>query len=417
MNKKNRYYATMKILLLTNEYPPHIYGGAGVHVEHLSRELAKLEENQLQVLSFGDQNTHDPGITISGIAPSAELPPNGLKRGKLLDALYRNIVMTGFAESADIIHCHTWYSHLAGCLLKQILGAPLVVTTHSLEPHRPWKREQLGDSYNATCWLEKTALANADGIIAVSKAMKKDARDLFGVAPDRVEVIYNGIDADRFRKIDDPETLRQYGVDPEKPYVLFVGRITRQKGILHLVSALPYLEEGIQVVLCAGAPDTPSIGREMKEAVEAARSKTGNSIIWIPEMVPIPKLIALYSHASLFVCPSVYEPFGIINLEAMACHTPVAAAAVGGIPEVVVNGETGLQVPFEPVGDGSSEPKHPEAYSRDLAAAVNTLMGSPERRIEMGKAARRRVEALFSWKSIAEQTQAYYRKLAAAGPS
>ncbi len=401
----------MKILLLTNEYPPHIYGGAGVHVEHLSRELAEIDQNQLQVLSFGDQKIHDPAMSISGIAPSMELSSNGLKRGKLLDTLYRNIVMTGKVESADVIHCHTWYSHLAGCLLKQVLGIPLVVTTHSLEPHRPWKKEQLGDSYNASCWLEKTALTNADGIIAVSKAMKKDTQDLFGVAPDRVEVIYNGIDADRFKKIEDADTLKRYGVDPEKPYVLFVGRITRQKGILHLVNALPYLEEGIQVVLCAGAPDTPEIGREMKQAVEAARSKTKNDILWIEEMVPVPQLIALYSHAALFVCPSVYEPFGIINLEAMACHTPVVAAAVGGIPEVVVHGETGLQVPFQPTGNGSSEPQHPDTYSRDLAAAINTLMASPDQRTQMGEASRRRVEALFSWKSIAEQTQAYYRKL------
>lgn len=403
----------MNILLLTNEYPPHIYGGAGVHVEHLSRELAALSdgEHAIEVLSFGDQRQDDAGMRVTGVPGAAGLSALGLPRARLADALYRNVVMAGSAGAADVIHCHTWYTHLAGCLLREILGAPLVLTTHSLEPHRPWKREQLGDSYGATCWLEKTAMANADGIIAVSKAMKTDVQSLYGVDPDRVRVIYNGIDADRFRKIEAPEVLRSHGIDPDVPFILFVGRITRQKGILHLVEALPRLDPGVQVVLCAGAPDTAAIGEEMKAAVVRARENTPNPVIWIDEMVPIPKLIALYSHAALFVCPSVYEPFGIINLEAMACRTPVVAAAVGGIREVVVHEETGLLVPFESVGPENADPRDPDRYARDLAAAVNRLMADPEKRNAMGQAARERVEAMFSWAGIARQTLDYYREL------
>ncbi len=401
----------MKILLLTNEYPPHIYGGAGVHVEHLSREMAALDGTELQVLSFGDQDIRDTGMSVTGIGRSDELASHELRYGKLLDTLYRNLVMTGSVEKADVIHCHTWYSHFAGCLLRQILGIPLAVTTHSLEPHRPWKREQLGDSYNATCWLERTALTSADGVIAVSRAMRQDTQDLYGVPADRIRVIYNGIDTDRFRKIEEPEVLRSYNIDPETPYVLFVGRITRQKGIIHLVDALADLDEGIQVVLCAGAPDTADIGEEMKQKVETARSRTRNRILWIPEMVPVPELVAIYSHASLFVCPSVYEPFGIINLEAMACHTPVVGAAVGGIREVVVPEETGLLVPFAAAGPDNPEPENPEKYAGDLAAAINTLMSSPEKRKQMGTASRKRVEELFSWKQITRQTVDYYKHL------
>jgi alpha-maltose-1-phosphate synthase len=403
----------MNILLLTNEYPPRIYGGAGVHVEHLSREMAALSggDAAIQVLSFGDQNETDGAIQVRGIPGSSELFGLGLPRSKLADALYRNVVMAGSAGPADVIHCHTWYSHLAGCLLREILGAPMVLTTHSLEPHRPWKREQLGDSYAATCWIEKTAMATADGIIAVSKAMKTDVQTLYGTDPDRIRVIYNGIDADRFRKIEEPDIIRSYGIDPDTPFILFVGRITRQKGILHLVNALPHLDPGIQVVLCAGAPDTPAIGEEMEAAVTRSREKTPNPVIWIDEMVPIPNLIALYSHAALFVCPSVYEPFGIINLEAMACRTPVAAAAVGGIREVVVHEETGLLVSFDPVGNGNADPLNPDKYARDLAAAVNRLMADPDRRRAMGWAARSRVEERFSWKSIARQTLDCYADL------
>jgi starch synthase len=286
-----------------------------------------------------------------------------------------------------------------------------VLTTHSLEPHRPWKVEQLGSAYDVTTWIEKTAYQNADGVIAVSQAMRADVRELYGVADERIRVIHNGIDPDEYRPRDDPETLRALGVDPDVPFVLFVGRITRQKGILHLVRAIRYLRPGLQVVLCAGAPDTPGIGAEMEALVEDARRDAADPIVWIAEMLPKEQTIALYSHAAVFVCPSVYEPFGIINLEAMACETPVVASAVGGIPEIVVPGETGTLVAFEPEGGGSVEPRDPDGFSRALAAAVNELMDAPDRRAAMGRAARERVLAHFSWRAIAAQTLDFYREL------
>jgi glycogen synthase len=319
--------------------------------------------------------------------------------------------MASRAADADIVHCHTWYTYLAGCLLKQFQDIPMVITVHSLEPKRPWKREQIGAGYNVSSWLEKTALENADGIIAVSRGMRKDILKLYDVPAEKVRVIYNGIDVARFRKLSKPEILVSYGIDPLKPYVLFVGRLTRQKGIIHLVRALPQIAEGTQIVLCAGAPDTKAIAQEMEAEVERARTGSRNAIIWIPEMVPVERLVALYSHAALFVCPSVYEPFGIINLEAMACGTPVVAAAVGGIPEVVVNGQTGLLVPFEAVGDDDPEPLRPQEYARDLAAAINALLAAPERRQAMAAEARRRVEAHFGWEAIARETLQYYGEL------
>jgi glycogen synthase len=397
----------MEILLLTNEYPPHIYGGAGVHVEHLCRELRHLDgwHHRLSVFCFGDGDgaMDAPGVTpVPG--PAASLP----RHPKLMDALYRNLWMAESAHKADLIHCHTWYTYLAGCLLKQLLGARLLITVHSLEPHRPWKHEQLGNGYQATCWLEKTALLNADGIIAVSTAMKQDIMDLYGIEADRISVIYNGIDTRRFRRVVRPDILKAYGIDPDRPYVLFVGRVTHQKGILHLVRALPQLDHGVQAVLCAGAPDTPAIAAEMKSRVHEARRGSENPVIWIEEMVPTSDLAALYSHAAVFVCPSIYEPFGIINLEAMACGTPVVAAAVGGIPEVVVHGETGLLVPFEPEDGHSAEPRRPQQYARDLAQAINSLLSSEALRNRLGARARQRVEERFSWRRIAEQTRRCY---------
>ncbi|UCG14890.1 MAG: glycogen synthase [Deltaproteobacteria bacterium] len=403
----------MNIVLLSNEYPPHIYGGAGVHVDYLSHELAKLNgaNHHLQILCFGDQKEIAENIVVVGIPDGQHVPFQESRHKKLLDTLYRNVVMAGSVKQADIIHCHTWYTHLAGCLLKQILGIPLVLTIHSLEPHRPWKEEQLGSGYKASTWLEKTALINADGIIAVSQSMKEDLLQLYDISAERIQVIYNGIDSSQFKPSFKPEILLSYGIDPDRPYVLFVGRITRQKGILHLINALPYIEGDVQVVLCAGAPDTEAIAKEMKEKVEWVRTKRDNHIIWISELVPREQLIVLYSHAAVFVCPSVYEPFGIINLEAMACNTPVVASAVGGIPDVVVHNETGLVVDFEPVSSDNSEPKHPEQFSRDLAAAINQILRSPERIEAMGMACRKRVEKHFDWKSIAEETLEYYRQL------
>jgi glycogen synthase len=404
----------MNILLLTNEYPPHIYGGAGVHVDHLVREMALCDKgrHRLQILCFGDQHEKGPGKTVTGIGPAEALAAAKLRQPKLLDTLYRNIVMAGSVEATDVIHCHTWYTHLAGCLIKQLLQIPLVVTTHSLEPSRPWKKEQLGNGYYAAGWLEKTALINADRIIAVSRAMKDDILNLYDATPEKVEVIHNGIDAEMYRPTRNDTVLEEYGIDPNTPFVLFVGRITRQKGIVHLLRALHHVEGAYQMVLCAGTADTPEIAEEVTAMVAEVNADTSNHVVWIREMVPVDRLVTLYSHAAVFVCPSVYEPFGIINLEAMACGTPVVASAVGGIPEVVIHEDTGLLVPFETAGSAAAEPKDPQRFARDLAAAVDTLMQSPEKRTAMGTASRRRVEEHFSWKSIARRTLAVYEQLA-----
>lgn len=403
----------MNIVILTREYPPHIYGGAGVHVEYLTRELATVEggKHTVKVLCFGDQRERAANLTVEGIDLKFQPPFQDPRHRGFLEFMVRNIVMAGSVAEADVVHCHTWYTHLAGCLLKQLVGARLVLTTHSLEPHRPWKVEQLGTAYRASSWVEKTAYHNADGIIAVSEAMKRDVQELYGVLPDKIRVIPNGIDLNQYKPTLNPGVLRTYHINPDQPFILFVGRITRQKGIIHLVNALKYLRSGVQVVLCAGAPDTEEIGREMAEKVSRARAESPNDIIWIAEIVPRDNLISLYTHARLFVCPSVYEPFGIINLEAMACETPVIASAVGGIPEVVVDGETGLLVPFEPVSASDFEPRQPERFSQDLAAAINRLLDSPERIQEMGRRARQRVEAYFSWTSIAQRTLAFYQTL------
>jgi alpha-maltose-1-phosphate synthase len=313
----------MKVTILTNEYPPHIYGGAGVHVEYLTRELARLDDraHRIEVFCFGDQKVDEENLAVRGIEAPVTIAAQEARHIRFMDTMLRDLVMAGRVDlEADVIHCHTWYSHLAGCLARQLTGAKLILTTHSLEPHRPWKVEQLGTAYNATVWIERTAYRNADGVIAVSEAMKEDVQSIYGVDPDRVRVIHNGIDPDEYRPRPDPEVLARHGVDPDIPIVLFVGRITRQKGILHLVRAIRALEPGMQVVLCAGAPDTPEIANEMATLVEEARREARVPIVWLPEMLSKEVVITLYSHAGVFVCPSVYEPFGIINLEAMACE-------------------------------------------------------------------------------------------------
>lgn len=407
----------MNIAILTNEYPPYVYGGAGVHVEYLSRELANLEDHGhvVSVLCFGDQRLQERNLTVEGVDPHFTPPVQDPRHQRLLETMMRNIVMAGSVAEADVVHCHTWYSHLAGCLLKPLLGAHLVLTTHSLEPHRPWKVEQLGTAYHASSWVERTAYDNADGVIAVSAAMKRDVHTLYGVPSEKIQVIHNGIDVNQYRPTPDPAVLKLYHIDPDTPFILFVGRITRQKGIMHLIRAIKHLRPGVQVVLCAGAPDTPELGKEMAARVEQARSESPNTIILVPQIVPRDHLIRLYTHASVFVCPSVYEPFGIINLEAMACETPVVASAVGGIPEVVVHEETGFLVPFDPVSSQDFEPKVPEQFSKDLAAAVNRLLDDPASMRAMGRKARERVEQYFSWTSIARRTLEFYRALTKIG--
>jgi glycogen synthase len=400
----------MRIAILTNEYPPHVYGGAGVHVEYLTRELARIEggHHAVQVICFGGQEIHAANLAVRGVEPDCTLPSQDPRHHKFLDTMLRNLAMVGMLRDIDVVHCHTWYTHLAGCLVKQLTGARLVLTTHSLEPHRPWKAEQLGTAYQASSWVERTAYENADGVVAVSQAMRHDVHTLYGVPDDKIRVIHNGIDLDQYRPTPDPAVLARFGIDADRPYVLFVGRITRQKGIIHLVSAIKDIRPGVQVVLCAGAPDTQEIGREMADRVDQARRETSNPIVWIPEMVPKEDIIVLYTHAALFVCPSVYEPFGIINLEAMACETPVVASAVGGIKEVVVPGKTGLLVPFEPVSPVDFEPKDPARFAHDLAAAINQLLADPARLREMGVRSRERVEHFFGWPSIARWTVDFY---------
>lgn len=394
----------MKALLLTNEYPPHVYGGAGVHVDYLSRELARLID--VEVRCFGDQDRRDGRLVVRGHAVDPSLlaaAPEKLRSP--LGALYRGVSFNAEAIDADVVHCHTWYSHPGGIVAKLAYGTPLVATTHSLEPSRAWKRDQLGRGYDLSTWLEKTALEMADAVIAVSRAMKDDVERLFDVDPARVEIVYNGIDPDEYRASGGREALARHGIDPARPYVLFVGRVTRQKGILHLVRAIDHLPAGVQVVLCAGAPDTAEIGAAMAAAVARVQERRPG-VVWIPEMLDKPTVIEMYSQAAVFCCPSIYEPFGIINLEAMACDTPVVASAVGGIPEVVVPEETGLLVPFAAAADG--EPLDPEGYARDLAAALARLLADEPLRRRMAEAGRRRVVERFSWRAVARRTVAVY---------
>jgi starch synthase len=400
----------MNIGILTNEYPPHVYGGAGVHVEYLTRELAGLGHS-VHVLSFGDQDEAAGTLRVEGVEPPVELKGQDPRHTKLFATLLQDLAMSAKLSRVDVVHCHTWYTHFAGCLVKYLQSVPLVLTTHSLEPHRPWKVEQLGTAYHVSTWIERTAYQNADGVVAVSQAMKRDVHDLYGVPHHQIRVIHNGIDLEQYRPTFNRDRLREYGIDPDVPFVLFVGRITRQKGIIHLVNAIRFFHAGAQVVLCAGAPDTPEIAAEMDAAVERARRESGHKIVWIREMLAKDKVITLYTHAAIFVCPSVYEPFGIINLEAMACETPVVASAVGGIPEVVEHGETGLLVAPETASATEVEPRHPEQFSRDLATAVNVLLDDSGLRESMARKARARVEREFSWTSIAQQTAVFYEEV------
>ena len=399
----------MKTLFLTNEYPPHIYGGAGVHVEYLSRELAKLIE--VDVRCFGDQDSSGENLTVKGFGLDTKGWDCPLNLKSVFGALQRCLDFNTRGIDASIVHLHTWYAHFGGILAKLNYGVPMVLTVHSLEPLRPWKREQLGHGYDFTVWLENTALKMADAVIAVSEETRIDLHKHFDLDPRKIHVIHNGIDLDEYHRVEAPDVLRKHGVDPDQPYVLFVGRITRQKGIVHLVRAIQHLDPGFQVVLCAGAPDTLEIKEEMEAAVNAV-SATRPGIVWIQSMLPAPEKIAMYSHAAVFCCPSIYEPFGIINLEAMACETAVVATAVGGIKEVVVEGETGFLIPIEQQTESPFEAVHPEKFARDLAAGINKLKADPALRQRMALAGRQRAVDHFSWHSIARKTLALYKTLA-----
>jgi starch synthase len=400
----------MRAALFTKEYPPHIYGGAGVHVDYLSRELAR--QIDVEVHCWGKQHSDLGRLHVRGQEPWDEITHGATGKFKgALEALSLNLTQVKALEGIDVCHTHTWYVAMAGFLAKKLYGTPFVLTTHSLEPLRAWKSEQLGSGYAMSSWMERTAILEADAIIAVSNGTKADVLRAYDVPADRVHVIYNGIDLNEYQQTADTAALRQYGVDPAIPYVLFVGRITRQKGVTHLVDAIRYLPPETQIVLCAGAPDTPEIAAEMRAKVDEARHHNPR-IVWIEKMVTRAETIQLYSHARVFCCPSVYEPFGIINLEAMACRAPVVASATGGILEVVVDGETGYLVPFEqdPV---TSFPVHPDQFARDLGTRLTTLLKDPAACKRMGDAGRKRVEQHFAWTSIADQTIALYQELIA----
>ena len=399
----------MKALFFTREFPPYVSGGAGVHVEYLAAELAKLM--QVEVRAFGDQDIKDKNLSVKGFPfDNTDFDNADDKLKAVFKTLSTGLLMNADVIDADIVHCHTWYAHFAGIMAKLCYGTPLVVTTHSLEPLRPWKREQLGRGYDASSWIEKTTIEMADCLIAVSEETKEDVLKYFDVDEKKVEVVYNGIDLEQYVVVEETTVLDTYGIDKNKPYLLFVGRITRQKGIIHLVNAIKYLDKDIQVVLCAGAPDTKEIGKEMEDAVKEA-SKTRDNIIWIDEMLDKKDVIQLYSHANVFCCPSIYEPFGIINIEAMACETAVVASAVGGIKEVVVEEETGLLIKLEQQKSAPFEPVNPDQFSRDLAAGVNRVINDKDLQHKMAKNGRKRVEEFFDWKAIAKQTEAIYKSL------
>jgi len=406
----------MRVGLMTREYPPEVYGGAGVHVEYLSRELAKLIE--VEVHCWGTQRSDVGNLHVRGDEPAPEITAGTAAKFKTaVDALALNLAQMKELAAIDVVHTHTWYASMAGFLAKKLYRIPFVLTTHSLEPLRAWKAEQLGSGYAMSSWMERTAILDADAIIAVSHGTRADVlRSYPEVDEAKVHVIYNGIDLKEYQKTAATDALVKYGVDVSAPYVLFVGRITRQKGVMHLVDAVKYLPEGMQVVLCAGAPDTPEIAAEMRAGVEAARAAGGNgagagNIVWIEKMVTKLEAIELYSNCRVFCCPSVYEPFGIINLEAMACGAAVVASAVGGILEVVKDGETGYLVPFEP-DSVTGFPVDGDAFSRDLARRIAELMADPALCAKFGAAGRKRVEETFAWEAIARQTVELYRGLA-----
>ena len=398
----------MKVALFSKEYPPNVYGGAGVHVEYLSHALAKRMDVEVRAFGSDPAVAGNPSVRFYPEWPEARHGTDPRFAGAV-DAFERSLRMAKDRLDADVVHCHTWYTDMAGILAAQLWGIPSVLTIHSLEPLRPWKVEQLGRAYHLSAWMERTAIEQANGIIAVSNETRDDVLRLFDVKPERVHVIHNGIDLEEYRPSMHADVLDRHGIDRTRPYVLFVGRITRQKGILHLLHAIPHLDPALQVVLCAGAPDTPEIGREMAAGV-AALQQNRPGIIWISAMLPRADVIQLYTHAALFCCPSVYEPFGIINLEAMACHTPVVASAVGGIKEVVVHETTGILV--EPgLRPGSFEPSDPAAFAAGLAEGINRLAENAGLRATMADAGRKRVQDLFTWDAIAIKTQAFYQRI------
>jgi starch synthase len=386
-----------KIALLTREYPPEVYGGAGTHVEYLVRELRRLLE--VAVYCWGSPREEAGVHAFTAWDQLSEPKPEAVA----LQAMSIDLAMAAAAKGADLAHSHTWYATFGGHLAKLMWSIPHVMTIHSLEPLRPWKAEQLGGGYALSLFCERTGIEAADAVIAVSHGVRRDVMDCYpNVDPGRIHVIHNGIDPEIYRRQPSPETLTRYGVDPKRPYAFFNGRITRQKGLPHLLNAVLRLDTAHQVVIAASSPDTPDIAAEVDGLVERVRGQ-GRDLVWIDRFIPRDDLIHLHSHASVFVCPSVYEPFGLVILEAMACETAVVASRVGGIPEIVVDGETGFLIDFDP--------NDPEAFATALAQKIKLLLDDPQRARAMGEAGRRRVVQSFGWPSIAARTVDLYESL------
>ncbi|HYI32961.1 MAG TPA: glycogen synthase [Glaciibacter sp.] len=392
----------MRVDVLTKEYPPEIYGGAGVHATELVRALR--EHTEVVVRCFGA-----PRDDVETYAYT--VPPQLADANPALATLGVDLQIAQAVEGADVVHSHTWYANGAGHIAKLLHGIPHVVTAHSLEPLRPWKAEQLGGGYRVSSWIEKTAFEAADAVIAVSEGMRQDIlRSYPDLDEARTHVVYNGIDLDRWKPVQDPDLVRTLGIDPDRPSVVFVGRITRQKGLPYLLRAVAMLPKDVQVVLAAGAPDTPGILAEVTALVEDLQ-KERSGVIWIDRLLPHHELTAVLTAGTVFVCPSVYEPLGIVNLEAMACGLPVVGTATGGIPEVVADGETGRLVPIDQVSDGTGTPTNPDVFVADLARTLSEVLSDPARAAEMGRAGRLRAEREFGWGQIATRTREIYDSL------
>ena len=397
----------MKAAIVTREYPPEIYGGAGVHVEYLVKSLKQLID--VGVHCFGKPRT---APEVAGTYQAWDALSGSEPELAALRTLSLDLVAAKHVRGSDLVHTHTWYANFAGHLAKLAYGIPHVMTSHSLEPLRPWKVEQLGGGYAISSFCERTAIEAADGVIAVSVAMKRDILQAYpSVKPERVHVIHNGIDPDEYRPDSRTDALERHGIDLTRPYAVFVGRVTRQKGIVHFLHAAKYLDPALQLVLCVGEADTPEIGEEFKRLCAAVESQRGGGVVRIEGMLPRPEVAQILSHARAFVCPSVYEPFGIVNLEAMACGAPVVASAVGGIPEIIVEGETGHLIAFTGDGTAKNEPAEPDAFARALAERINGLAADEARARRFGQAGRARVVEHFSWNAIAARTAELYRTL------
>ena len=396
----------MRVDILSKEYPPEIYGGAGVHVAELVRALRARADVEARVHAFGAPRDEAGTASYADLAELAGA--NGAIRTLGVD-----LAMAGACAGTDVVHSHTWYANMGGHLASLLHGVPHVVSAHSLEPMRPWKAEQLGGGYAVSSWIEKTAYDAAAAVIAVSGAMRDDVlRSYPDVDPAKVHVVHNGIDTELWSPSSNPDRVRELGVDPDRPSVVFVGRITRQKGLPLFLRAAAELPPEVQLVLCAGAPDTPEIEQEVRGLVEGLAA-TRSGVVWIAEMLPRADVVALLSQATVFACPSIYEPLGIVNLEAMACETAVVATATGGIPEVVVHGETGWLVPIDQATDGTGTPLDPEQYVADLAAALVDATADPDRAQAYGRAGRARAQEAFGWPAIAEATLGVYRSVGA----